>query len=258
MSKTSTTPILNPGRKSREELERMFANRPLEPYIVYLSVNADFTPIMKEIDGRFDVLIDKVEALLTDSLHLLRLIKQAKEDKSISTSEYTITHEIILKAIASKSEEQIVENYKKIYKLLRRSVDYGDFVNEFLYESLEVIKKYPIVHRIETNEAPYEFFIMSGQPTQILINSIQVQINEIVRNKKTTDESWMGIVLSTLNFHNAKMDRKMFRDIYDFLEAEGFISEEQLNSHQNNTRQRAKEEFVKAAYFRMKNSGRLG
>lgn len=258
MSKTSTTPILNPGRKSREELEKMFANRPLEPYIFDLSINADFTPLMRDIDGRFDALIDNIESLLTDSLHLLKLIQQAKEEKSISTTEYTVTHEIILDAIAAKAEEQIVENYKKIHKLLRYSEDYEDIVNEYLYESLEVIEKYPIVHRIEMREEPYEFFIMSGQPTQILINTILVQIKEIVRNKKLADDSWMDIVLTTLHFHNAKMDRKMFRDIYDFLAAEGFISEEQLELHKNNTRQRAKEEFVKAAYFRLKNSGRLG
>lgn len=254
MSKTTSTPILNPGKKSTEELERIFANRPLEQYINILSECADFTPISRSIDQSFDALIEQIESLLNDSLHLLKLIQQVQENKCIALQDYTIIHENILSAIASKAEEQITDNYKEIHHLLRCDDLYEDIVNEYLYDVLEVIRKYPVVHKLELGEEPYEYYIMSDKPTEILINTIEKQIEEVVENKKSIDESWMDNVLSILHARNAKMDRKMFRDVYDFLEVEGFISDEQLELHKKNTRQCAKEEYVKSAYFRLKKS----
>lgn len=53
MKNNAVSNTIKPGKLNRDELERMFANRPLEPYISILSATADFTPLFAEMEQYF-------------------------------------------------------------------------------------------------------------------------------------------------------------------------------------------------------------
>ena len=244
-------------KKDDGAIRRMFINRPLEPYLRFLMAWADFAPIFSDLEKDYKKVLNAVLGHLEDSYQLTKFVKKAMEEKAIRFRGVSITAEKNVEALAFAAEEQIVANYKEILKAARCNLDYQDMVNEYIKRIRDTILQTPIISFREPAKEEYGGLILDDRNYDDMLSMIQTQKNGINQIIKGLDYGYVTEVILYLHKESATFNNRLFRDIYDFCSLYDYIPPEQKKLHELNTRPTAKSDYVRAAYNRLRESGRL-
>lgn len=251
MKKSGLEFKIKPGKLSREELDRMFMNKPLEPYIESLSRTADFSPIFAELDQYFAELRTEICGLLEDSLRITDVLRAIAEKKFLKISGVTISNQDNLSVLNLVLRDLIVQNFTKALKKIETNCDYEDIINENFVMTSDILLNGGVVCYNVDYEGLYGGIHLIEDSPDALKEKIRQQISEIKDQIKESDFVWINQVLKTLVSNGANFTNRLFQDIYDFCEAEGFISEVQLKMHESNNRPTAKLDYIRSAYNRL-------
>ena len=244
-------------KKSDDDIRRMFINRPLEPYMSFLMAWADFAPIFTDIEKEYKIILDGVLELLDDSLQLAKFAQKAIEEKGLHFRGINITDEDNLQALALTAREQIIHNYHQIFEVSCCSTEYEDIVNEYLHQITETILKKPVVGYKEPFKLHYGGLILMDYPYNEMLSCIESHKSGIRHIIKSLDYGYATEVLMLLHKQGATFNNRLFRDVYDFCDIYGYIPDELKQLHEVNTRPTAKSDYIRAAYNRLRTSGRI-
>jgi transcriptional regulator of NAD metabolism len=243
--------------KTREDLERMFINRPLEPHIHFLSAWVDVHPVLEDVDKWFESMINDISLIVDASLQLIELSIVIKNEKRLKVHNAVITYPQNLTAISSSISEQLRSNYIKIFSELSIRSEYEEIINERLYAIKKVILEHPIFEFDKTmNDFHGDTHLAEGSLEQYRMQILSQKAG-LKRLKSTIDYSGVNEILRILTERNAKFNSQLFQDIYNFCDETGYISEEQKRLHSTNARTTAQIDYIRAAYNRLKKAGTL-
>lgn len=244
-------------KQSDRDIRHMFINRPLEPYLHFLMAWADFAPIFTELEKEYKTILDEVLESLNNSLQLVKFAKNAEDDGVIHLRGISITDEDNMNALVFTAREQIILNYQQIFEISRCNTAYEDMVNEFLAEITETLLKEPVVNYKDSFKRLSGGLIMEDCNYDEMLSRVETHIKGIQRIAKSLDYGYVTEVISVLHSQSAVFNNQLFRDIYDFCDVYGYIPEEQRHLHDLNSRPTAKSDYVRAAYNRLRSSGRF-
>lgn len=249
-----TTP--NTG-KSREELERIFINRPLEPYIRDLSAWSDFIPIFNQAYKWYSDRIDEITSIVQEVLHLINFQIILEKEEALKIHRVKITDRGTLDAIKKAVEEQIRQHYIKALSRLETNCEYEDIFNEYLENIQYAILENPVIEIENRMEGYRSGVYMTDANYEECRENAAKQLNELKSLKGTIDYGGINDILRLLAGKQADFNNQLFQDLYTFCAEIGLISEEQQKTHSINSRPTAQIDFIRAAYNRLKKTGTL-
>lgn len=194
----------------------------------------------------------EIYGLLEDTLNIVGVLRSIEEKRALKTAGISITNQENLSVLSTTMRDIIVQNYIQMLKKLDTNCDYEEIINENLEMTSNVLLSSGVICYNEEYKGLYGGIHLIEKSPVVLADKIKHQMSEIKIQIKDSDFVWINEVLKTLVSQKAVFNNRLFKDIYDFCEAEGFISETQLKLHDSNTQPTARINFIRATYNRLK------